>query len=73
MNNALDFNNLLVGALIVRADVCFPAIFSKLIISYVFLTKDSYEAAYIKQESCVLPCRANAILWNKLRRIHVIP
>lgn len=48
MNNALDFNNLLAVALIVRADVCFPAIFSKLIISHIFPTKDSYVAAHYK-------------------------
>lgn len=45
MNNALDFNNQLVRALIARAGVYFPAIFSKLSILYIFPIKESYTAA----------------------------
>lgn len=56
----------------------FPALFSKLsilytlyisYILYVFPIKESYIAAYMKQENCLLLSRVNCILWNKITNV----
>lgn len=75
MNNVLDFNNLFIR----KGPECqswqMSALFLKLTILYisyilqVFLAGESYIAAYMKQEKCVLLSRVNCILWNEVRNI----
>lgn len=76
MNNVLDFNNLFISKgpycqnwYVLLCSFLKIEYFIHFIYLYIFPIRESYTAAYMKQENCVLLSRVNKILWNKIMKV----